>query len=538
MSQRTFALMSRVLTYDFRSIPGAISRGVALVITISVIYFMQYEVPMNSGQGLYLFQAIIFSNLFYIGILSLNDYATVITEEKKHKMLGLLLMTGINPLGILLGKSIPRQINALLLIIIQIPFTLLAITLGGVTLNQIIAAYCTLISFLFFVANFGLLCSVVSEDNKSAKSTTFTILVLLGIIPGILSLIGAFSYPFISRIGEYLAVFNPLNRLGIIMMTGFQGPLIGVQFYIHLIAGGIFIFLSWLVFENLIILNESKESVSIEKSRPFKKLRKSKKGKQISTRPSERSWDNALGWNHFHFTMGGRKAIKKRFLIFVFIFILVGTTSFLLGYFSRIKYGTPFSFKEWKMSQGIFMQVSMLIAFLIEPIINMQRLYSEEMLKNTYPGIYMLPMTLKQKTWNKFRGGFAFLIPSVVLFLVGYLIYPEAIPELLHDINNDTSLLQKVLLIISFYLVLLTTTFFSSLFVKKGSIISSWASFKLQALFGLLFIAYFGVILAILFIHVEMRNIPSPYEFTILCVPFIFLSLKLIHKAMVKQAEL
>ncbi|HBL47256.1 MAG TPA: hypothetical protein DDZ90_28105, partial [Planctomycetaceae bacterium] len=65
-------------------------------------------------------------------------------------------MAGVNPISLLLGKSLPRLVSALILLSIQFPFTLLAITLGGVTFTQVLATYATLGAFLIGLSNLGL----------------------------------------------------------------------------------------------------------------------------------------------------------------------------------------------------------------------------------------------------------------------------------------------------------------------------------------------------------------------------------------------
>ena len=80
-------------------------------------------------------------------------FATAITEEKEEGTLGLLKMAGISRVSILLGKSTSRLITAILLFLVQLPFTLLAITLGGVTLGQIFAAYWALLAYMLLVAH-------------------------------------------------------------------------------------------------------------------------------------------------------------------------------------------------------------------------------------------------------------------------------------------------------------------------------------------------------------------------------------------------
>ena len=66
----------------------------------------------------------------------------------------------------------------MLLLLVQFPFTLLAITLGGVTLNQVLAAYCSLTAYMVLLANVGLLCSVVFRRGGLASSVTGLLILL------------------------------------------------------------------------------------------------------------------------------------------------------------------------------------------------------------------------------------------------------------------------------------------------------------------------------------------------------------------------
>jgi hypothetical protein len=84
---------------------------------------------------------VMFLNAGFIGIAALSIFPAAISEEKEDETLTLLRMTNLSALSILFGKSTSRFIGAMLLLAVQIPFTLLAITLGGITFSQIAAAY-------------------------------------------------------------------------------------------------------------------------------------------------------------------------------------------------------------------------------------------------------------------------------------------------------------------------------------------------------------------------------------------------------------
>src|SRR6185312_9394696 len=101
---------------------------------------------MFGAPGLHFFRGIAYLDATFMTLLGVSFFSTAITEEKEEDTLGLMLMAGISPVGILLGKSGSRLIQALLLVTVQYPFMLLAITLGGVTQYQIWCAYVALSS--------------------------------------------------------------------------------------------------------------------------------------------------------------------------------------------------------------------------------------------------------------------------------------------------------------------------------------------------------------------------------------------------------
>ena len=112
--------------------------------------------------------AIIVLQMLAITFIGLSYFASAIAEEKEEQTLGLLRMTDLNPLSILLGKSTSRLCGALLLLAAQFPFTIFAVTLGGVSLWQIAAVYCTVGAFIFLLCNVALLGSVLARRTAGA----------------------------------------------------------------------------------------------------------------------------------------------------------------------------------------------------------------------------------------------------------------------------------------------------------------------------------------------------------------------------------
>ena len=94
-----------------------------------------------------------------------------------------MLMAGISPLGILSGKLGGRLVQALLLIAVQYPFTLLAVTMGGVTQHQVWSTYLGLMAYIVMLAGVGLCCSTLSDRNRTASFRLIIALVIYWVVP-------------------------------------------------------------------------------------------------------------------------------------------------------------------------------------------------------------------------------------------------------------------------------------------------------------------------------------------------------------------
>ncbi|MBC8115539.1 MAG: hypothetical protein H7062_14235, partial [Candidatus Saccharimonas sp.] len=168
MLRGVLALLERSLRVDARSWQVHLARlGLMAAIYISLSYAFT-RAGMFGAPGLRFFQANLYLNLAFMTLLGVGFFSTAITEEKEEDTLGLMQMAGIGPLGILLGKIGGRLFQALLLVAVQYPFTLLAVTMGGVTPGQVSAAYIGLTAYMLLLAGYGLLCSTFSPRSRSA----------------------------------------------------------------------------------------------------------------------------------------------------------------------------------------------------------------------------------------------------------------------------------------------------------------------------------------------------------------------------------
>ena len=107
----------------------------------------------TTAPGLKFFFNVLAVVLVFTTLAGVTYFATAITEEKEEGTLPLLRMTDLSPLAILLGKSTSRLSAALLVLAATLPFTLLAVTLGGISARQVFASYLCLGSYLALLAN-------------------------------------------------------------------------------------------------------------------------------------------------------------------------------------------------------------------------------------------------------------------------------------------------------------------------------------------------------------------------------------------------
>lgn len=183
------AFMVRAVRQEARSVP-------ALLLRLAVVGFLCWLLMMtvdsmrwNSAPGRNLFNELTGFNLFFLATAGLHIMAGSIAEEKEDNTLGLLLLSGMGTLPVLLGKTVSRLLALLFLLALQIPFTLLCVTMGGMRSGQIFAAYAMLASLILLVSGVAVLASVMMRTVRAATVLAGTTLFFWHILPPILGAI-------------------------------------------------------------------------------------------------------------------------------------------------------------------------------------------------------------------------------------------------------------------------------------------------------------------------------------------------------------
>jgi len=379
-----------------------------------------------------------------------------VTEEKEEMTLGLLKMSGLNSVAILLGKSTSRLTGAVLLLLAQFPFTLLAVTLGGVSLRQIFAAYATLLAYLVLLANFALMVSVCSRRTLRAAAVTGVLLIAFLIAGPIgVNLLpmssprfkATVTYALLDACAGGCQAANPLARIGQIMASGFDGHPLGVQVVSNLALGGFFFVVAWLLFGAF-----TREQKAAAPARGVV-ARRSGRLRWIGI---SRTWRRPIAWKDFHFLAGGRFMIVVRFAGLLLLVL----------FFAWMHEATGEGPPPADFIGGVLIIGSLIIAAL-EIISYVARMYQCEVRWHTLSELMLLPMSKRRITLDMILGLLPALIPYAVAFLIGVLLAPAGFSEAIEEILGSSGGWYAIIQYVAF---LHFVAFMSLVFKRTGAI--------------------------------------------------------------------
>lgn len=452
------ALLTRALRLDSRQLRNHLFR----LAFVSFIYLAMLGATIQSATvgapGLSFFQNIAWLNVLFITCAGIGYFSSAITEEKEEETLGLLQMAGLNHIGILLGKSTSRLIQVILLLVVQFPFMLLAVTLGGVTTHQIFAAYIDIFAFTVLLANTALVCSVVFQRGGNAAAVTTLLLVLYLVLPRI----AAFELSDLISSGwtksgwwksviltslewtERSCLFYELHG---VMQTGFNESILTKQVISNVIAGLLCFGLAWLLF-----------GPSINNATPGGVSRGLilKSTSRVKFLSPGRCWSNPFIWKDFQFIGGGYSLFIGKFLAYVFLLAaIVGVSMYHSNWFG-------FNISD---VGGIYF-FSMLTALILEACISASRIFHDEIRLQTMSSLLMLPRSIPFMGYSKAIGCLFGLAPAAICLAGAALLLPNFHIDDIPKIAIEPFFWGAVMI----FLVFLHLIALLSLFVKWGAL--------------------------------------------------------------------
>jgi hypothetical protein len=472
------ALFERSLRLETRSAVMCWSRVALLGIMLFFLISVQTmaRVGWYGAPGLYFVQEMVWANLVFITLAGLSYFASAITEEKEEMMLGLLRMTNLNPVAILLGKSTSRLIGALLLLLAQLPFILLAVTLGGVGLLQIAAAYGTLLAYVFLLCNLALVFSVIFRNTGAAAAVTLFLLFLFFVghdwaaaIVQDLALSHHVNAFFTDAINVWRDA-TPSERLLTIFRTGFTGPVVGFQIVSNLVAGVLLFFLAWALFDPC--TRAEKDS---SPSRFWFGRRKSRR----SRIPPRLVGFRAITWKDFTFIGGGLGGLVVKF----------GVVGVLVAFCNAIAYWNGARLTR-ELEGGTLIWISLFTTALFLAV-ESSRIFKDEVRWKTLSSLMTLPISVPELAYRKVAGALAGTLPLLAGFILGVLLVPDKVGNFFDEMFKEPDSFGLLIVMILQYILFLHLTAFLSIVLKRGALPLAFAIQYVGGYFFMLFSALF-----------------------------------------------
>lgn len=456
----TFALVERSLRVEVRMTRTHLVRLLFAGIILFLLVQMHDDMAWRQSPGRDFFTHICYLNFGLLNLAAMSFFSTVITEEKEEMTLGLLKMAGISPIGILLGKTSPRLIAVAMILSVQLPFTFLAITLGGVLTNQILAAYVSLLSFAMMLAGIGGFFSTVCRRSNVSASLTTASLAVMYIGPEIIDTLaresqrrGYLSLWLTSLVEWFCSCVReatPFFSLDQILATNYAGGAFTYQVVSNIVFGIILFLTSWALFDPC-----TRNEKPIAPARGLTALFKRRVTKTQPSATGNRVWDNALAWKDFHFITGGLTAVIIKFLCYVAL--LTGMV-FLMGRQMR---------SDFSDNVGALCLTSMLLALGVEVPIYASRLFREEIRWQTWSNLVLLPESISKIAIQKIVGTLPTFAPGIVIFLFGAVMAPRFVADFF---EGGYEQLLGLWWFISQYILGVHVVVLMSLVVKWGSL--------------------------------------------------------------------
>jgi hypothetical protein len=485
-----FPLFTRALREHTRS-EILIWIRIALVVTLVVclIFFS------NSGvgaQGMELMIMVTYVNAIFITVGACAYFATSITTEKEEGTLPLLQMTGVKPFSLLLGKSTALVLEAILLLSVQIPFIMIAVTLGGVTWIQVLAAYTALAAYLFMTCNLGLLASVLSSNSTKAAILTCTTLWFLLNGAGVLSAIGL-NGSFI-RVWEHLSVFGRLQEIPTI---GFDSVILSPQ-----VNGSLCVGLCAFIASAFLLTRFSQDDASAQQIAAFNRDHQIERPKESKVL----SYNGLMYWKDYYFLHGGDKVRNWKLIGYGLLILWLG-----IDFFKNPSMGSAIGWAGYTLRAAI-------VAMIIELAVSSARMFSEEIKEETLPSLCAIPhMSFESLVEEKERAVKRTLYPVLYITIASILILAFASINRIWFGTIVVLLYETLILIVLIpyvwveYLVLKRLALYFSLKMKAGA-----AAFALGAW-----------VLGNIIIITLLTLITGPLVFLTVFVPLIFWAIRL-----------
>ncbi|MFM7057176.1 MAG: hypothetical protein ACKO2P_09680 [Planctomycetota bacterium] len=456
------ALFTWTLRMDARYVYPHMVRAAFAMFILFCLSMAELDAFGTNRTGLVFFELVCQLNVLMIAAAGVSYFVTAVSEEKDAGTFALLQLAGLTPLAITLGKSTSRLVSSLMLLVSQMPFTFLAVTLGGIRWQQVLGAWVCLAAWMILVANMALLCSARCRDSARAAGAAGILLLLwFGTPPALRQLLtvlapGTLPAPVeqtLARIPKLLEIVSPWQQLDAILNSWESAEVFGGQFWASLLlAGTCFAVSTW----RLNAWTRPTEDGAAGQEQGGKRRW-----------PVSRCWRFPLAWRDFHFFAGGRTIFIGRWLGWLLVYAA----------FTAIQ-NLDNNAWSWLLTGHFALQLLMLLAgaLSLECVLLATGSLHSELRQMTHSSLAMLPLSSVRVILEKSAGCGLSVLPTAVWLATVWILGGW---DLTQRIDGN--------LVLTWLLLLIFSTHVAALF----SLYSRWAAFPLTVLAT--FVAFFVI---------------------------------------------
>lgn len=333
------ALISRDFSFGYRSAGTHFALVLFPLVELLVFYFVRSG--MSEKQfGATFFVVWTLLNSFTLVLSGAFALGSSIGMEKARGTLGLLKLTGIGPLGIVIGTFGVTFLQLGIYLLLQFPLLALAVFCGGVVLWNLVAVLITIMASTLLLGAVCYYNMVITENPLTGTLRTLWRVTQVVVVYFVLYF-GSFflvRYPVLpgshwiallcGRIASELFELSPHSVFREFLEPTFDGRLAGGYLVLCLTGGLWFLFLSLRRFElNTSQLEQTPLEIRIEF--PFSRKRElGKEGKRVSLR----CWSDPFLWRGFQFYAAGRTGLIWSSLISLSLFLCIAGMIFTAAF--------------------------------------------------------------------------------------------------------------------------------------------------------------------------------------------------------------
>ena len=263
----------------------------------------------DSTIGLVLFSSLTMTSLVALLIISITTACWSVVREREERTLGLLVLSDISTRGFVCGKAGTSLFSTTMTILSILPLFILAISLGGISIMQVLTAFGILLSTIFLGTGIGLLGSCSCTETRQANSLTAFLSVLWFIVAPIAAILLLSVYSNNYRSADFaMSIISPFAAMSQINY-GNQLHLAGLNCALSLALGTACIAAANAVLPRTVVSRErpSVAAAVREKMRSSEKTRK-------WVIPA-RILGNPVAWKDHHYYHGGTRATWTKFAV-------------------------------------------------------------------------------------------------------------------------------------------------------------------------------------------------------------------------------